>query len=159
MPRRFAFVATHSRWTAFFSNGFLGTDAAGAMSVLAGRLGCKGMRVVSVDQTLPSKPARTDEGDYGSVQWEVYGKDGKTLRTIFSANDGGKWKFGESGVAFPFEEAEAYSLKSIRARFTEEMLSRYLKHFDAEPFCDKWYTNTAMIVHRSGVPPYKIIER
>ena len=69
---------------------------------------------------------------------------------IYAANDGGKWCFDESGVAFPFEEVEKYGAKKIRDRFTGEMLDNYLNHLGVAAFDEKFYapSNTGSILAR-----------
>jgi hypothetical protein len=43
---RWLFVPTQSRWTAYFDNGWRGTDAFGAMSYMAKELKCRGIQRV-----------------------------------------------------------------------------------------------------------------
>jgi hypothetical protein len=64
LRRRFLFVPTESRWTAYFDNGHNGTDAFPVMSVLAEELECRGIRAVAI-------PERADED--GVVIFELYG--------------------------------------------------------------------------------------
>ncbi len=51
--RRHLFIPTRSPWTAYVENGWGGTDAASAMAYMARTLGCRGLRVVAVPNTLP----------------------------------------------------------------------------------------------------------
>ncbi len=60
-----------------------------------------------------------------------YYANGIERRHVFVANDGGKWKFGESGEPFPFENTEVYKVRSIKDRFTNAMLLEYLKKLGA----------------------------
>ena len=50
--RRYLFVPTASPWTAYFDNGWRGTDAVSAMSYLAGRISCRGLRVVAIPDAV-----------------------------------------------------------------------------------------------------------
>ncbi|WP_224372652.1 hypothetical protein [Hyalangium versicolor] len=60
--RRYLFIPTRSTWTAYFDNGYRGTDAVSVMLYMARTLGCRGMRVGVAPHTL-----RKDKGRYGIV--------------------------------------------------------------------------------------------
>lgn len=45
--RRYLFAPTASGWTAYFDSGHLGTDVQARIPVLAGTLGCRGLRMVA----------------------------------------------------------------------------------------------------------------
>ena len=139
---RAVFVPTQGRWTAYFDNGARGTDAASSMAVLARRLNCRGLRVVCVPNTMPRHLTRDSRGRFGATILECYGSQAVPLRTIYAANDGGKWRFGESGDRFPFEEIESYQSKRISNRFTCEILDRYLKHLGVAAFDEAFYATT-----------------
>src|SRR5215217_9059618 len=69
--RRYLFIPTASPWVAFFDNGHRGTDAFSVMSYLAERLGCRGMRVTAIPDTIEGE-FRGARGQYGGVVLEVY---------------------------------------------------------------------------------------
>ncbi len=108
-------------WTALLSNGHLGTDVGVLPSYAARELGCRAMRVLSVDDTA-TYPARV---------LEVFGSEGEQPlaleRSIVAANDGGRWVFETSGTAYPFEDQSAYQRRSKARRFTTEMVYDYLR--------------------------------
>jgi hypothetical protein len=159
-PCRFAFVPTKSNWTAYFDNSRLGTDSSGVIHVLTEKLNCRGIRAVYVLNTLPRKPSRETQGSFGAVIFEVY-QNGKAVRTLYAANDGGKWKFGQSGAAFPFEEIQIYSAKKISERFTGKMLDDYLQSFGIMAFDENFYTlenRAAILFHRRGQLPANLKE-
>lgn len=108
------------QWTALLSNGPLGTDVGVLPSYAARELGCRAVRVVSVDDTA-TYPARV---------LEVYGPQGTPPlaieRSIAAANDGGRWVFETTGTSYPFEDQSAYSRRAKASRFTTEMLYEYL---------------------------------
>ncbi len=60
-------------------------------------------------------------------------------RSIFAANDGGRWKFGANGQPFDFEQLERYKARQIQDRFTPEMLDDYLQHFGIDFFSPDFY--------------------
>lgn len=134
---RHLFVPTASPWCAFFDNGHQGTDAFAPMSYLAERLGCRGMRVTAVPDTIEGE-VKGARGDYGAVVLEVYGPERthflNSLRSISAVHDGDRWDFGTGGTPFPFEETERYAARRVRDRFTFDMLERYLRHLGLAPF-------------------------
>jgi hypothetical protein len=154
-PCRFAFVPTKSNWTAYFDNSRRGTDSSGAMHVLSKRLNCRSIRAVHVLNTTPKNPSLEAKGHFGATIFEVF-ENGKAIRTLYAANDGGKWKFGQSGNVFSFEETNNYEAKKISERFTGEMLNNYLQHFGINFFEEDFYTSgkPAVLFSRHGkLPP------
>jgi hypothetical protein len=150
--RRHLFIPTRSAWTGYVDNQPGGTDAASAMSYMAQTLGCRGLRVVAVPHTL-----RKDKGRYGAVMLEVYGPRQthwlNYLRTLYAANDGGHWVFGQSGEPFPFEKLEHYQARRVRDRFTFDMLKDYLRHLGLSPFEEDFYLPAgapAWLVEKTG---------
>jgi hypothetical protein len=65
---------------------------------------------------------------YGAVIFEYYSR-GVGLRDLFSANDGGKWRFGQAGEPFSFEDISVFNSSPIKNRFTRSTLARYLLEF------------------------------
>lgn len=141
-PRRYLFVPTSSHWVAFFDNGHQGTDVFSTVSYLAKRIGCRGLRVAAIPDTIQGefKEAR---GRYGGLILEVYGPKPNPIlnyvRTISVINDGGRWDFDQSGTPFPFEEMERYRARRIRDRFSFEMLESYLAKLGLRPFEEDFY--------------------
>jgi hypothetical protein len=150
--RRDLFIPTRSPWTAYVENGWGGTSAASAMRYMARTVGCRGLRVVAVPHTY-----RKGEGRYGAVMLEVYGPHQTNwlnyLRTLYVANDGGHWVFGQSGEPFPFEKPERYQARRVRDRFTFDMLKEYLHHLGLSPFEEDFYLPEgapAWLVEKTG---------
>ncbi|HEX8705113.1 MAG TPA: hypothetical protein VF815_40150, partial [Myxococcaceae bacterium] len=138
--QRDLFIPTRSAWTGYVENGWTGTDAASAMSVMARRLNTRGLRVVAVPHTL----RKDGSGRYGAVMLDVFGpkQPGKIhnyVRALGASNDGGRWVFDESGEPFPFEQMEKYQERRVRDRFTFEMLKDYLRHLGLSPFEEDFY--------------------
>lgn len=134
--RRWLVVNTRSGWTACFQNGIQGSDPSPPMTVLAVRLNVLAMRVCS---TPPGAM-------WPGVAWEVYATEqlgGEPVtasrRAICALNDGGRWRFFESGAPYDFEETGAYAARQKKDRFTHQMLERYLSHFGLFPFVDDFY--------------------
>ena len=151
---RYVFIPTRNNWTAFFSNGRRGTDSAGPVHVLSKVINRRAVRVVAVKNSALNPPDR-----YASTILEICNPD-STRRTIYAANDGGKWVFGETGTPFSFEELEKYRSKRIVDRFTAELLDRYLKHIGISAFDDGFYApgKKAILFEKRGVLLSKITE-
>lgn len=158
--RRYLFVPTAGPWVAFFDNGHKGTDAFSVISYLAQSIGCRGMRVTAVPDTIEGefKGAR---GQYGGVVWEVYGPRRTDflnyVRSVSVVNDGGKWSFSQTGTPFPFEDVSRYSARSVKDRFTSELLESYLSELGLSPFDKEFYmpdnAGTAQLVEKRGPSP------
>lgn len=125
---KYLFWPLDENWTLYFDNGAGGTDA-GPPCVLSSRIGVDSIRVVVADETVDSRSGKVAQ--YGATILEYY-CNGVERRHIFAANDGGKWKFGEFGDPFPFENTAAYKAKSIKDRLTNAMLLGYLKDLDVK---------------------------
>jgi hypothetical protein len=108
-------------WTALLNDSPLGTDLGVLPSRAARTVTCRAIRAVA---------AREADGRYGATILEVYEPGVPDAlgarRTIFAANDGGTWRFGEHGEPFAFEDVHAYGRPRIAERFTGAMLERYL---------------------------------
>lgn len=153
---RYLFISTTTDWTVFLDNGWRGTDAS-AVAVLADRCQCEAVRVVAQKHTLPARIRCDSPGTYGAAIMEVFDQSGASRRSIFAANDGGRWKFGQAGKPFPFEDLNAYSRGAPKDRFTLEMLTRYLIDLGIYAFDRHWYVTSAerpaVLVSRVGGLP------
>lgn len=145
-PRRM-FLQTNSRWTAYFDNGWRGTDAFGVISNLAEKRGL-GMLVGTDPQSFGGVRRPVDSP---SVMWEVYGpKDTEfpnVVRKVSVIDQGaGHWEFEELGKPYAFEDLARYTARRIRDRFTVDMLLEYLKHFDIDLFNADFYCGPAVLL-------------
>jgi hypothetical protein len=155
--RRTLFLPTQSRWTAYFDNGWRGTDSYSAVSYLCQTIGCQGIRAVSIPNTIRKTTAGTC-GRYGATILELYAAstDGcsflNTRRSVHAANDGGRWNFGTHGEPLEFEELAQYEARRIQERFTADMLDRYLGHWGIQFFSPEFYEvpEPAMLVSKIG---------
>jgi hypothetical protein len=131
---RHLWLSSRSDWSVYMDNGRLGTNASNVAPVLSSLCRTTAVRAHASEQE------RGPDGRimrYGGAIFEMYDL-GKPTRTIFSVNDGGRWRFGESGKALPFEEPERYASRAVRERFTHEMLGRYMGHLGADVLDDSW---------------------
>lgn len=142
-PERRYLLVPLEGWTAVVNDGPFGTDLGLMPTRAAEELECLAVRAVA---------GLSSERDFEGTILEVYDpavKDNpfRCRRSIYAADDGGTWRFGESGQAFTFEDVDAYRGRQIRARFTPQMLERYLLELgipvDREP-----ETVTAVLVER-----------
>jgi hypothetical protein len=137
--RRFLFVSTESRWTAYFDNGWQGTDVFSVVSYLSKIIGCNGVRATHIPNSRRKSP-EGEIGRYGATVLELYEPNVRAneflniRRSISVANDGGRWRFDANGDPFDFERLERYEARSIRDRFTFDLLCEYLKHLGLDPY-------------------------
>jgi hypothetical protein len=140
IPLRTLLLATDSAWTAYFDNGPRGPDPTSALLNLCPRLGCRGLAVMCIPDTLTGQP-KGARGRWGGVQLELFGPEERDflncVRAISVTHDGYRWEFGASGEVQPFEKPEYYTARRIRDRFTAEMLEEYgaalgVRYFDPE---------------------------
>ncbi len=141
--RRHLFIPTRSRWTAYIENDAHGTDAASTMSYLAQQIGCRGLRVTAVPNTIRRHEDKW-QGRYGATVLEVYGPESiinfsNCVRAISALNDGGRWSFDTVGIPLPFEDLERYKARRVRDRFTPELLRDYLAALGLRPFEEDFY--------------------
>ena len=150
---RYLLVETKSNWTAIFANGLRVSDVASPASYLPTVLNCRGLHVGH--QPDFSKSKRKDLiRKWGSTLFTLYGPNEtdwlNRIRHLHVSNDVGGWTFDESGEPQPFEEAEAYSRRRIRDRFTFEMLERYCKALGIELNEDEFYGPRSCAVRITG---------
>ena len=152
--RRYLFVPTRSRWSAFFDNGHQGTDVFAPVSFLSQEQGWRGLRVLAVPHTY----RRDGSGRYGGLALELYGPSPPAdefghIRSIDLINDGGRWSFGVSGDPLPFEREEAYHARRKTDRFSLDLLAEYLEHLGVHAFDASWYMppgEQALLVAKHG---------
>jgi hypothetical protein len=140
-PRRYAFVATESAWTAYFDNGWGGTDAFPPMSYLAYELGCRALRVV----------ARSDAallGLYGPRETEWLNVE----RAVGAIRDGDRWTFVDQGQRLPFEDETRYQARRIRDRFTLATLEEYTAVVGVRPLDETFYAAPGIVLERRRAP-------
>ena len=126
-------ISCKNGWVMVLDNGLHGTDA-GLAKVLSRKCGCISLRVVS----KPDIAFLEGCGSFGAEIFESF-DHGVPVRTIYCANDGGKWKFGQSGTPYPFENTHIYDNKKIKDRFTHEGIVNILAHLNIHAFDESWY--------------------
>jgi hypothetical protein len=129
-------------WTVLLNDGPNGTDL-GVLPMHAARdLGCSAVRAVAILR----KPDR-----FPATIMEVYEPTApaplRCRRSIYAADDGGRWTFGEFGERFAFEEEDAYARRRVRDRFTPDMLERYLRALSV-PVNDEPDTRAGVVVEK-----------
>lgn len=134
VPTRYLLLAAGDTWTAFFDNGWRGTDAEGVVAVLSCDLGTIGLRLTAVPNTMPSANRRSDVGRYGSLIFQVFEASQRCRRSIACANDGGRWVFEHFGRPFDFEDTASYLRKKKADRFSMDQLEAYAQAMGVIPF-------------------------
>lgn len=150
--RRFLFIPTQSKWTAMFDNGWRGTDPSTYISKV---IKCRALRVTAEPYTLTRDEPKA-RGRWGALIFSLYGPNSESIvdlnRSVYIANDGGKWEFKAIGTKQSFEEEQNYSLPRLHERFTLEMLERYLKSLGVNAFEESFYLpdGGAELVEKQG---------
>jgi hypothetical protein len=124
---KYLFWPLNEEWTLHFDNGRLGTDAS-PPSVLASRLHTDGIRVSLADHRVDRPTNQVIQ--YGATIFEYF-ENATLRRSVFAANDGNKWVFGQEGAAFPFEDEKSYRARLVRDRFPKNLLLHYLHELNA----------------------------
>jgi hypothetical protein len=156
--RRFTFVPTRGEWTAFFSNGWRGTDAFITVSRAAEALSCESLRVVYRPDVGQGKTARA------ARVFELFGPQRtdwlNSVRSIAVANDGGRWTFEMEGEPLPFEATENYTAKRVSDRLTPEMLKSYCAALGIQAFEEDYYApeHVATLIELTGAAPVGVRE-
>lgn len=154
-PTRSLFVPTKGLWTAYFDNGWRGTDT-NAVAYIARELNCEALAVAAIPNT---KRLVNNEikGRYGAIKFSVFSPKAQDpinlLRSVALVNDGGHWVFETFGEIQQFEVSEQYKARRIKDRFTFDLLKKYLEHFDADVFNEGFYmplNQSALLVEKYG---------
>lgn len=151
--RRFLFVTAKKGWTAFLDNGHRGTDPSTYLSKV---LNCRAVRMTLIPHSF--KTASKDEkGRWGATIFALFdpgsGEPFDLVRSISVINDGGNWRFECHGEVQNFEQTSAYSAKSIRDRFTPQLLATYLSELGIFAFNEDFYqvqTKGAVLIEKKG---------
>jgi len=146
-------------WTAYFDNSLRGTDAVSAISVLCRRLECQGLAIEDVPHTIGLPGIR--QGRSGAVQFTLFGPI-KTnflnyVRTVSVVFDGTRWVFNANGTEQVFEEPAAYQSRTIRDRFTSEMLDRYCRALGVHAFDPEAYGPDSVLVESEVPLPANVV--
>ena len=145
------FIATNSRWVAYFNNGLRVSDPESPIGHLATIVPCRGLVVHSI----PDRSSVTHRDAlriYGAVSFTMFVAHPTDWlnqeRCICAMNDGGKWVFVDEGEPQAFEDPEKYKARRIRDRFTPEMLEAYCWALDIRVFDENFYDGKTLITKR-----------
>jgi hypothetical protein len=148
-PRAELLLSTESGWTAYFGNGRRGGGASAAVGYICRELGCRGVAVSSIPNTLVNEKKDT-KGIYGAVTFVLLAPDKREFlnyeRAIAALNDGGSWAFRSTGELLPFEQVSRYSAKRIVDRLTSEMLEEYCASFGIRLFDPAFYGPSGTLI-------------
>ncbi len=156
---RYLFIQTETCWTAYFDNGYRGTDPS-AIGYLAERLKCRSIWIVANPHTL-QRTGVPRRGRQGALVLELYGPEAidytNIIREIRLQNNEGRWKFSLHGAPLPFEDTNQYRVQPVKERFPFDLFNQYLAELGITPFDEDFYlTNdgeAAILVEKSGSLP------
>lgn len=133
---RWIFLPAGSSYTAMFSNCARGLDPSPISPLAVKRCGTKGFRVTATKRSHRGKK-------YSSRIVEAFSPDSSEPfnceRSIYCANDGGKWKFGSTGNPYSFENLVKYELQPVKERFTIGDLKEFMMHFQIDVDSESFY--------------------
>jgi hypothetical protein len=134
-------IKTSSEWIAYFDNTIQCGDPEPFVGYFAERLGCDGLTVCCCPHTVRNG---LPGGTYGATgfAWFV-GEQTEWLnvkRSVLVLEDGGVWKFLESGSPLPFERIEKYNNRRIRDRLSVDDVAFYAEQFGIPIFDDSFFT-------------------
>jgi hypothetical protein len=154
-PRNLLLATASQEWTAYFDCGLRGGDPVSTIGHLTYALQCHGIAIRAVPHTIGTQLERP--GRYGSVQFELFGPLMTDfinyVRTISVAHDGTRWRFDAAGTVQDFERPEAYRARTVRDRFTSEMLAEYCLALGVRPFDVDFYGDGILIESAVEIPP------
>jgi hypothetical protein len=147
--RRFLFLPTRSEWTAFLDNDQQGTDVISTLAFLAQHLSCEALRATHVPEE--------GGGRLGATVLELYAAEEREFlnyrRSVAVGFDGRKWTFSAAGEVQPYETVARYEARSVKDRFTRDMLADYLRALNIHAFDAGYYLpqgTTATLVEKHG---------
>ncbi len=140
-------VSNSENWTSYFANGLLGSDVFPPVSRIAATQRCTGLRVVKAPKATIFEAYECPERG-GSIT--------NHRRTIYAARDG-RWTFGSTGDPYPFENVSNYEAKTIRDRFTPDLLDAFLEGLGAplEPYPKTKELKAVLFVQKGKSPQLK----
>jgi hypothetical protein len=145
------FIATNSRWVAYFNNGLRVSDPESPIGHLATIVPCRGLAVRCVPDRS-SVTARDALRIYGAISFTMFVAHQTDWlnqeRHVCAMNDGGRWTFFDRGIQQPFEHPEKYKARRIRDRFPPEMLEEYCAALDIRVFDENFYGGKTLIAKR-----------
>jgi len=146
---REVFVPVQEDWTAYFDNGWRGTDSASVLPVISTRLRCTALHV-SCTPDLSRRGAKR----YGARIVGIYRGAMRASRSLWVANDGGRWVAGSIGDPAAEEDEEWMTPVKVRDRFTDENLRTLVARFVPGVWdLARWLAAEAFLIERVGALP------
>lgn len=148
-------VAHRDDWTAYFDCLLTGTDAVSAVGALARRMGTAGVAITTAPHSIGAPGYQG--GQFGAVHFELFGpgrpEESNLVRSVTLTHDGNRWVFLSHGAAQPFEDTRRYRARTVRERFTTEMLAKYLSGLGISAFDPDAYGPKAVLIRSDVVLP------
>lgn len=133
-------------WSAYFGNGWRGTDLSSVVPMLSRNLGCLAIAV-----TCTPDLGRRPHKRYGARIVEVYAASATAIRAIWASNDGGRWVSGTTGQPVPEEDAAWMAPPSAKDRFTQRDLRQFVSRMVPGALdTDTWLADPSFCVASRG---------
>lgn len=144
---KYVFIGFDNKFTVYFDNFILGSDAVGPISVLSKKIGCLSILITC-------KPNIKNVW-YGQTRMDIISPSGAEKRVLCASNDGGRWDWFGLGTPFEWENISAYENRKIADRFTPHMLIQYCKHFGIDLFNIEKFDSPYYLVTNNRINPSK----
>lgn len=152
---RMLLVSVQGGCTAYFDCALRGTDAEGVIARLSRTLSCMGLAITTVPHTI-GLPG-VERGRAGGLKFQLFGPVQthflNYVRTLSLTFDGKRWVFDATGTRQPFEDAQAYTAKRVRDRFTSAMLEAYCQELGIDAFNAEAYGPQSALITRDVPRP------
>ena len=127
-PTRFAVIGSGSA-SFVVGNGRSGADPADLLRVLARTTSARCARVVDAPARVWTDGVERETLSYAARILEYYGRSGSLERSVACADDGGRWRYSESGTPHAIEREFNTTARRTRDRFTSANLHSLVTAF------------------------------
>jgi hypothetical protein len=143
------FFSTKSEWIGYLDNGPNGTDSSGIVSVLSEAMQIEAVRIVLSDRIPDADCPRYLAGpnSFKALIFSHHTSARESDMTVFSANDGGRWKHASYGGLRQSFEIDARVDKDHP--MSVGRVADVCASFGLHPLIRSWYGDEAVLVTKS----------
>ncbi|MDQ0570049.1 hypothetical protein QFZ42_001883 [Variovorax paradoxus] len=148
VPTHLLVLPTHSDWTVLWNNSFLCSGYDSLCFCVTANHGLTTIHWDAHDSTTTTQPG-------AAFTHRSLVKATVVERSVYAAQEDGKWLFGEVGSPLPQEDAGSYLARSKRDRLNESLMASLLERFGAAPWNEGFYAlseQPCFVLQRLGAP-------
>ncbi|HEY8878651.1 MAG TPA: hypothetical protein VIN03_13875 [Roseateles sp.] len=149
VPTHYLLLPTHSDWTVLWTNSFLCDGYDSLCHCLTVNHGITSIHWNAHDSVTTTQPGATFTHrslvDATLVE-----------RSVYVAQNDGKWLFGQTGSPLPEEDSGCYQAPRKRDRLNEQLLAKLLERLGARPWTESFYAlreQPCFVLKRLAAPP------